>query len=113
MQNNYSLTSKLTPREREVALLVSEGLTNEEIAQRLIIATSTVKTSIEHCFSKTNSKNRTMLGHLVNPKGNSRALNELDYALSNLEELQATGAMGDIRRNGTLTKALAHVKQAK
>jgi DNA-binding NarL/FixJ family response regulator len=38
----------LTPREREVAALVAEGLTNAEIARRLTITPGTVANHIEH-----------------------------------------------------------------
>jgi predicted ATPase/DNA-binding CsgD family transcriptional regulator len=42
----------LTHREQEVAQLVAEGLTNPEIAERLVIARETVKTHVSNIFSK-------------------------------------------------------------
>jgi RNA polymerase sigma factor (sigma-70 family) len=42
----------LTPREREVALLASRGLTNRQIASTLVISTETVKTHIRHGLAK-------------------------------------------------------------
>jgi len=36
----------LSPREREVAVLVGEGYTNKEVAARMGIAVSTVKTYV-------------------------------------------------------------------
>lgn len=42
----------LTPREREVLVLLVEGLNNAEIADRLMIGRSTVKTHVSNIFSK-------------------------------------------------------------
>ena len=48
----------LTPREREVAQLVSRGLKNREIAETLGIATGTVKIHLMHIFEKTGIRDR-------------------------------------------------------
>lgn len=52
------LRARLTPREREIAGLVVEGLYNEEIAAKLGIALPTVKTHITRVRTKTGSRNR-------------------------------------------------------
>jgi DNA-binding NarL/FixJ family response regulator len=44
--------SELTPREREVLLALSRGLTNEEIARELVISEKTVKTHLGSIFGK-------------------------------------------------------------
>jgi predicted ATPase/DNA-binding CsgD family transcriptional regulator len=44
--------ASLTPAEREVVRLVSEGLRNDAIAQRLFIAPGTVKVHLSHIFAK-------------------------------------------------------------
>ncbi|MCG5212369.1 LuxR C-terminal-related transcriptional regulator [Streptosporangium soli] len=44
--------SPLSPREWEVADLVAEGLTNREIAQRLVVGRRTVDTHVEHILAK-------------------------------------------------------------
>ncbi len=44
--------ASLTPAEREVVRLVSEGLRNDAIAQRLFIAPGTVKVHLTHIFAK-------------------------------------------------------------
>ena len=44
--------ASLTPAEREVARLVSEGLRNDAIARRLFIAPGTVKVHLSHIFAK-------------------------------------------------------------
>ena len=43
----------LTDREREVLDLLAQGLTNKEIAEKLIITTNTVKTTLESNLRKT------------------------------------------------------------
>ena len=42
----------LTPREREIAGLVAEGLTNRQIATRLVIAPGTVRIHVERILGK-------------------------------------------------------------
>jgi DNA-binding NarL/FixJ family response regulator len=44
--------AKLTPREVEVLQLLASGLTQQEIAKKLVISTSTVATHIEHILEK-------------------------------------------------------------
>jgi DNA-binding NarL/FixJ family response regulator len=51
----------LTSREREVLDLVAEGLSNAEIAERLHIGVTTVKTHITSLMTKTDSPNRVRL----------------------------------------------------
>ena len=42
----------LTPREWEVAALVADGLSDDDIARRLYISTNTVKTHLSKILSK-------------------------------------------------------------
>jgi DNA-binding CsgD family transcriptional regulator len=51
----------LSPREREIALLVPEGLSNAEIARRLGKSVLTVKTQLNAVFRKLGLKRRTQL----------------------------------------------------
>lgn len=46
------LDVRMTPREREVIDLIGEGLSNKEIAQRLNIATHTVKSHVRNVMEK-------------------------------------------------------------
>ena len=50
---------RLSPREREVLRLLSQGQTNREIAQNLIVSVSTVKIHVEHILSKLGVSDRT------------------------------------------------------
>jgi DNA-binding NarL/FixJ family response regulator len=51
----------LTEKEKDVALMVADGLSNKEIAQREKIAISTVKGHIHHIFEKANVTDRISL----------------------------------------------------
>ena len=51
----------LTPTEQQVVALVAEGLTNPQIAERLLMGRATVKTHIDHLFAKTGLHSRTEL----------------------------------------------------
>jgi DNA-binding NarL/FixJ family response regulator len=48
----------LTARELEVLRLIAAGLTNDEIATRLVLGTGTVKTHVNHIFFKLGVRNR-------------------------------------------------------
>ena len=49
----------LTPREKEIALLLQQGLPNKKIAQKLSIELSTVKNHVHNILSKVGAKNRS------------------------------------------------------
>ncbi len=53
--------ASLTPTEQQVVALVAQGLTNPQIAARLFIGRTTVKTHLEHVFTKLNVRTRAQL----------------------------------------------------
>ncbi|GAA4674108.1 hypothetical protein GCM10023197_32030 [Gordonia humi] len=55
----------LTPRQREVAALVSEGLSNAEIAERLFLSELSIKKYISRIFEATGHRNRSELATAV------------------------------------------------
>jgi DNA-binding CsgD family transcriptional regulator len=59
LRERRSGDSRLTPREREVLGLVSEGLSNGEVAKRLWVAQSTVAKHLEQAYSKLGVHSRT------------------------------------------------------
>jgi len=51
----------LTPRQREIAGLVAQGLSNKQIARALGIAEGTVKFQLQRIFLRTGHRNRALL----------------------------------------------------
>ncbi|MYU20044.1 winged helix-turn-helix transcriptional regulator, partial [Streptomyces sp. SID8361] len=53
------LPDGLTGREAQVLALIAQGLSNAEIAAKLYLSRSTVKTHINQIFAKTGSRDRS------------------------------------------------------
>lgn len=51
----------LTPTEVKVVQLVAEGLSNDDVARRLLMSPATVKTHLTHVYAKTGTANRNEL----------------------------------------------------
>jgi DNA-binding NarL/FixJ family response regulator len=60
---------ELTPRELEVVALVAAGLTNREIAERLIVTPATAKTHVSRALRKLNARDRAQLVTLAYETG--------------------------------------------
>jgi len=61
---------ELTSREREIVPLIIDGLTNAEIANRLSVATKTVKTHVSHILQKLGLQSRHQVAGYINRREN-------------------------------------------
>ncbi len=58
---NTGALAELTGREREVLALVGEGLSNSEIARRLVVSPATAKTHVSRAMIKLGTRDRAQL----------------------------------------------------
>jgi DNA-binding NarL/FixJ family response regulator len=57
-QDALARLGELTAREREILLLLADGLTNPEIANELVVSPETVKSHVSHILAKLGVDNR-------------------------------------------------------
>lgn len=69
LRANPVMTPKLTRREREVAVLVGQGLTNREIAARLFISERTAESHVEQIRGKLGFHSRSQIAAWVAARG--------------------------------------------
>lgn len=97
----------LTDRERQIARLVSEGMSNKEIARELNVSQGTVKVHLYNIFQKLEITNRTVLATIALLQRTSGlgalALAFLAFAIA--DELKASEANG-------ISQADSHVGHA-
>ena len=63
------LIAEITDREREVLALVGQGLSNTEIAERLVISAATAKTHVARLFAKLEARDRVHLAIIAFESG--------------------------------------------
>jgi DNA-binding NarL/FixJ family response regulator len=56
-----SAARELTPREREIVALVGHGLSNDDIAGRMVLSPTTVKTHVSRAMMKVHARDRAQL----------------------------------------------------
>ncbi|MEU6645540.1 LuxR C-terminal-related transcriptional regulator [Saccharomonospora sp. NPDC046836] len=64
-QDNTESPSPLTRREIQVAELIAEGLSNKDIAARLVVAQRTAESHVEHILVKLNFTSRTQIARWI------------------------------------------------
>jgi len=64
--------SPLTPRQREVAGLVARGLTNQQIADALVISSRTAETHVQQILAKLELASRSQLAVWAHQHGLAR-----------------------------------------
>ncbi|MCL2236521.1 MAG: response regulator transcription factor [Defluviitaleaceae bacterium] len=60
-QTENPALASLTPRERDIARLVAQGMSNKEIAEQLFLGEATIRNNISNIMSKLEVENRTQL----------------------------------------------------
>lgn len=62
---NHQLPTPLTSREKEIVLLVSEGLRNREMAKKLFISENTIKSHLKNIYCKADVCSRSELLNML------------------------------------------------
>lgn len=68
VDESHSMLDILTSREREISLLVAQGMTNKEIAARLYITVRTAEYHVHNSLTKLGMKSRVELRETLRPK---------------------------------------------
>ena len=55
------MSTPFSPREEQIASLVSEGLSNREIAEQLQLSVGTIKLHVHHILLKAGAQNRRQI----------------------------------------------------
>ena len=58
-KNENDLLGELTPREKEILYWLAQGLSNSEVAARMVLSEKTVKNHVSHMLKKLDIRDRT------------------------------------------------------
>jgi DNA-binding NarL/FixJ family response regulator len=101
------LLDELTAREREVLALVALGLSNDEIAERLVVSRATAKTHVSRAMVKLHARDRAKLvvfayeAGLVAPRAGSGTRQPVGLAMAAAPRLEAVATGARPRRRKT------------
>jgi DNA-binding CsgD family transcriptional regulator len=88
---------ELTPRERQVAELVAQGLTNEQIAQHLVITPGTAANHVRHILTKLGLHSRVQLATRIVTSPSAGRDDEVLALLARLQNVGATDLPGALQ----------------
>jgi DNA-binding CsgD family transcriptional regulator len=95
---------ELTPREHEVAALISQGLSNEDIARQLTLTRGTVANHVAHILAKTGARSRVQVAVRLGSTNGSRSAAEVLALLTRLQLLGPIDTRGALQHaTDTLT----------
>src|SRR4051812_30616387 len=86
----------MTARETEVAELIAEGLTNDQIAQRLVVTTGTAANHVAHIIEKLGLQSRVQVAAMVvrdQSRAESKAILDLLDVLRQVDSGSAQDAL--------------------
>ncbi len=87
----------ITPREREVAELIVEGLSNEQIAQRLVLTPGTVANHVAHILSKLGLQSRVQIAVRIAGQKSSSQSQTVLALLERLQQMDAADLSGALQ----------------
>ena len=64
-KNENDLLAELTPREKEILYWLAQGLSNNEVAMRMVLSEKTVKNHVSHMLKKLDIRDRTQAAILA------------------------------------------------
>jgi len=69
MRSTTAATEPLSEREREVLLLLAQGASNKDMAEKLFITEGTVKNHVSNILAKLQAENRTQAADIARKQG--------------------------------------------
>jgi two-component system, OmpR family, sensor kinase len=96
------LPSTLTARQREIVTLIAQGLTNEQIAERLVLASGTAANHVASILERLNLTSRTQIATWAVEHGLSGSQDRLLTALERLLDVQPATLAGAMSQAATL-----------